>query len=480
MCPTNVLHPARIAPLALALCFASSGCITTSQEAKLGEEEAKKVEEQMGFVDDAKLHALVREIASKLVALSERADGKWEFHVVDSAEPNAFALPGGYVYVTRGLLTLVNSEDELAGVIGHEMGHVTARHTSKRIGAAILTAPVAIATGIAGAAVGIVAPVLGGLVAGTGQVFSQGLVIAPFSREQEREADEIGQALAARAGYDPAGITHFLHTLDRAVTMTSGEERKFTIFDSHPLTPERVAATRELAATLTRASGQPVTKDRADLLARFDGILVGDDPAGGVFEENLFLHPVFDFALEFPKDWKMANTDAAVGAVSPGEDAVVALQIAKMKSTLDEVIKEAQEEQRGLEFERSKVEGLPTARTRVDSRGNYADITLIEYKGDVYGLVGKSASRAADAYARIFESTARSFRALRSSERNGIQETRLRIRKAQSGESPAAIVDRTKSTWTAEFLAMANALDGTTFESGTAVKVPISQPYKSR
>jgi predicted Zn-dependent protease len=150
---------------ALALSLLAAACISTQQEAQLGAEEALKVEQTMGLVRDVELVAYVTAIGSKLTAVSERPEGPWKFMIADAAEPNAFALPGGYVYVTRGLLALVNSEDELAGVIGHEIAHVTARHASKRMGAAVLTAPVSIATGLAGLAVSIVSPMLGNVVA---------------------------------------------------------------------------------------------------------------------------------------------------------------------------------------------------------------------------------------------------------------------------------------------------------------------------
>src|SRR5262249_48135167 len=163
----------------------------------------------------------------------------------------------------------------------HEMGHVTARHSTKRMGAAIATAPLSIATGIAGAAVGIVSPSLGSVVAGTGEAISGGLVLAPFSREQEHEADELPQTLAAKAGYGPAALPRALETLDRDAALQSDGKEKPTshFFDSHPVTPDRVARTKERAGQLTRAAASPIAPSRAAFLAKLDGILVGDDPA---------------------------------------------------------------------------------------------------------------------------------------------------------------------------------------------------------
>ena len=146
----------------------------------------------------------------------------------------------------------------------------------------------AVASGLAGFAVGIVSPVLGSAVAGAGEVITGGLVLAPYSREQEYEADELGQALAARAGYDPAGLPRFLQMLDRDLALLPGRKRTFNFLDSHPLTPDRVARAEERARQLTRAAAKPIAGGRDAFLARLEGIVVGDDPARGVFEDNLF------------------------------------------------------------------------------------------------------------------------------------------------------------------------------------------------
>ncbi|HXZ84518.1 MAG TPA: M48 family metalloprotease, partial [Myxococcota bacterium] len=356
---------ARILIPTVWLALALYGCLTPAAEQKQGDEAAKQVEQEMGLVREPALLGYVRAVGEKLAAVSERPEGPWQFAVVDKPEPNAFALPGGHVYVTRGLLSLANSEDELAGVLGHEIAHVTARHSVKRLGAAVLTAPLSIATGLAGLAVGIVSPTLGKVVAGTGELVTGGLVLAPFSREQEHEADEIGQGLAARAGYDPAGLPRFLQTLDRDLALSSGEQRQFHFLDSHPLTPDRVARTQERASQLTRAAAQPIAGERSAFLARLEGILVGDDPAQGVFEGSRFLHPDLDFRLEFPAGWQTRNTPNAVGAISPSKDALVALRLAARDSSLDQVIQKATAEQPDVSFERFQVNGLPAARTRV-------------------------------------------------------------------------------------------------------------------
>jgi len=169
--------------------------ISAEEERELGAQEAKNVEKTMGLVVDPEIVAYVKTLGSRLAEQSPRQDVHYTFQIVDMEAPNAFALPGGYVYVSRGLLVLVNSEDELAGVMGHEIGHVAGRHAVQRITRVAATSPLRIATGIAGAAVSIVTPRVGTAIADVGQV-ATALVIAPYSRDQEREADRVGQEIA--------------------------------------------------------------------------------------------------------------------------------------------------------------------------------------------------------------------------------------------------------------------------------------------
>ncbi len=234
-------HRLRLAS-ALLLSGLALGCLSTAKETEIGAEEAKNVAASIGLVQDSALVDYVAAVGARVAAHAKRVDVAYQFFVADAQEPNAFALPGGFIYVTRGLLALVNSEDELAGVLGHEIGHVEARHSLKRVGVA---SPFAIATGLAGFAAGIVSPTLGRVVAGTTGAVTEGLVVAPFSRGQERQADAIGLGLAASAGYEPAALSTFLETLGREGELQTGKEESFHFLASHPTTPERVRKTAE-------------------------------------------------------------------------------------------------------------------------------------------------------------------------------------------------------------------------------------------
>ena len=167
--------------------------VSSERERALGREAAGEVERTTGLVKDAGVTGYVRDVGARLIRGAAAQDGDWTFGVLDDDELNAFSLPGGYVYVSRGLLALLNTENELAGVMAHEVGHVVAHHGMRRATAAT---PFALLFGVPAAALGVVSPDLGGLVAGAGKL-AGGVVLSPYSREQEREADRLGMELSS-------------------------------------------------------------------------------------------------------------------------------------------------------------------------------------------------------------------------------------------------------------------------------------------
>jgi len=476
-------HRLRLLPSCLILVTAGwlFGCLLLpGREASVGAEEALRVEQTLGLLEGTPQNTLVAAIGRKLAGASGRPDGPWQFHIVDSPDANAFALPGGYVYVTRGLLALVNSEDELAGVIGHEIGHVTGRHSAGRM---TLAAPFAIVSGVTRFAVGIVSPLLGDVIAGTGEALVGGLVIAPFSREQEHRADATGQELVARAGYDPSALSSFLTTLSREAQLHVDQERRFHFLDTHPMTPERAERTRRRGTELPREQSTPLTRNRADFLERLAGLVVGADPARGIFEENRFLHPELDFTLTFPTGWKTKNTSDAVGAASPDEDALLVVQLLTVER-VEELVEKLRAQDPTLEIERLTVGGLPAAHTRFDTRSRgqrqTIDVHWIEHRG-VYQLVGTSVSEESGAQSVAFRKAAHSFRPLSGEERGQIRESRLRIVEAKPGETPEEIAGRSGTSWSAAELAVANAIpQGRSLAGGEPLKLAIPQPYTPR
>ena len=464
--------------LVATLALLSSGCATISpkEERKLGAEAAEEVERTVGLVGDPKLVGYVRQVAGRLAQVAKRSDVAWQFNVTDDTEPNAFALPGGYVYVTRGLVALLNSEDELAGVLGHEMAHVLERHAARRAGAAT---PFALLFGIPAGILGAVSPALGGIVGGTGELAS-GMVLAHYSRDQERDADQHGIALAARAGWDPAGLASFLNTLEREEKLAGQDPNRPGFFATHPATPERVANVRAAARAETRAAATPFAGTRGAFLQKLEGLVVGDNPASGVFLGPLFVHPVFDVALEMPAKWKTINTAEAAGAVAPDGDAAVVLSLSgdgddPVAAAKADGLSEAQLKQ----LQRVRVGPLAGARLAADTRnGHRAVLTWIAHRKRVFRVSAVARVRDWGRYGAILDRTAGTFRPLVPADRERLVESRLRIRLTGASETVAEVLARGGGTWNPAQMAVAN---GTTTDAklqpGWPVKVPVSQRY---
>jgi predicted Zn-dependent protease len=457
---------------------------SSETERATGEKVAKMVEEQMGLVEDPELVAYVRAIGKRVAAHSPRKDVEYTFFVVDIEEPNAFALPGGFIYVSRGLLPLINSEDELAGVLGHEVGHVAALHYAKRQIRSAPFIPVRIATGLGGAIASIVSPGIGRTIAGVGEV-SSALVLSPYSRGQENEADELGQQFAAAAGWDPIGISTFMATLSREQALLGHDPDRTSFLSTHPTSPARAARTAERAATLERASARPIAGNRADLFGRMDGLLVGASAREGVFDENRFHHPVLKFSLAFPKRWETFNTSNAVGAGSPDKKAVVVLTLAAEGDDPAEAARSFRTESgvRARNIETFRIGNLKAARSQIKTGGFFsrrmAELTWIAHAGRIYQIAGVSGAGEFSSYRSTFVAAARSFHPLRQSERDSIREDRLHVTRARSAETVEAVLDRSGSRWNPEAAAVANGVQvDTPFESGRPVKVTRPAPYK--
>jgi predicted Zn-dependent protease len=484
---------APILALVAALAIVTAGCarnpvsgrteltlVSTEKEKQIGQEEAKKVEEQLGLVEDARLTAYLDMLGQRLAKESPRQDVTYQFHVVDMAEPNAFALPGGYVYVTRGLLALVNNEDELAGVVGHEIGHVAARHTVQKISK---QGPIAAVFGIVEGVTGWI-PIVGNIVGGISDL-TQSLMFAPYDRSQETEADRVGQNIAAKAGWDPAGLPAFLTTLGREVDLTTKGGNKPSFFDSHPATPDRVAKTTEHAKTLKRADRAPITATHEEFLARLDGLVVGQEAAHGVITGRTFVHPDLDILIQFPEKWELENTPQKVIAVAPDKEAAVVLgAVAEGNDPMEgaRALDKATKSSVSGRTQRTTINGLPAAHTQLEAEGKVGlDLTWIAYGGVIYQVVGLAPRQKFASVLPAFTATASSFRPLTAAERAGIKETRIRLVKARAGETLDALASRTHSAWNKEEIAVANGLAvGTPLTEGQVIKVIIAEPYQAK
>ena len=366
----------------------------------------------------------------------------------------------------------------MAGVIGHEIGHVMAHHSVRRLETAT---PLALLFGVPSAIAGIVSPTLGGIIGGVGSLAS-GMVLAPYSREQEREADRIGVDLAARAGWDPAGLPSMLRTLEREETLAGNGPSRVSFFANHPATPDRVKETMAVARTLVRGAARPIAASRSALLARLDGLVVGPDPANGVFVGSTFEHPDLGLVLDMPAGWKTKNAPASAIAVQPNGRAAVALNLvaegddpekgARADGLDDQVVRQAT---------RQTISGLPAIRLVGQDRDTRMHLTWIAYEHRVFRVTGVAAIRDFDAYRDTFARAASSFRRLGRDERERITEVRLRARPVRADESLATFIARTDGVWKVEQTAVANGVTvDAKLDDGFPLKVPIRQRYEGR
>lgn len=317
-------HRRRLLCLALSVSLAGCSQVTNpatgrteftamspEQEVKTGRAEHPKVLAQFGGAyDDRTLQAYVTRIGERLKVVSELPDLKFTFTLLNSDVVNAFALPGGYVYLSRGLLALAENEAEMAGVMAHEIGHVAARHSAQRYTrGALAQGGLALGTILAGVFGGRAAAEAAQQLGGAGaQAY-----LAGYSRDQEFQADELGVRYLARAGYDPKAMASFLEKLGRNDQLArklagkAGQPDPATSwFATHPRTPERVARAAEQAGS---GDGEI---EQAAYLDAIDGLIYGEDPSQGFIQGRRFVHPTLRFAFEASPGYRLANTPSAV------------------------------------------------------------------------------------------------------------------------------------------------------------------------
>jgi predicted Zn-dependent protease len=461
--------------------------VSEEKEVEAGRQAAEQVADQMGLVEDARLRAYVAAVGERVAAHAPRSNLSYSFGVIHQDEPNAFALPGGYVYVSRGLLAIANSEDELANVIAHEVVHVAARHHAQRQARATGVGLLALPGMLAGALIG--GPI-GNLVSAPFAVAGVGF-LAGYSRDQEREADRVGQALAAQAGYDPGALAAFLATLERDAELRVEKPRIPGFFDTHPSTPKRASETARRAAEIAWTRQPPVAGSRDGFLRRLDGILVGANPAEGIFEGQRFLHPDLDLHVVFPEGWETVNVRSAAGAIAKGRDAQVVLQQQGRGTDPREAssvfLQEASQQTRidVARLHSVEINGLEAVRGQAVAgvRGGTVslDLTWIAHDGVIYLITGVVAKGYSDAHRAAFAGVASSFRPLAAQERERIQETRLRVRAAGAGDGLESLGRRAANAWSMEQTAVTNALaPGALLGEGQLVKIAVKQHYRAR
>src|SRR5437773_7804908 len=266
--------------------------VSESQEIAMGRDYDKQVVASIGLYPDSGLQRYIQQFGTRLAATSERPNLPWTFRVVDDPVVNAFALPGGFIYVTRGIFAHLNSEAELAGVVGHEIRHVTARHSVSQLSKQQLAQ--------LGLAVGTIASPEFERFAGLASA-GLGVLFLKYSRDAERQADDLGLRYMRRVNYDPREMPHVFELLTR-VSQAQGGGRVPEWLATHPDPENRRGRIEQEIATLPQTfSGVAVNRDA--YLRRLDGLVFGNNPREGYFKDNQFFHPDLRFRVTFPEGW---------------------------------------------------------------------------------------------------------------------------------------------------------------------------------
>lgn len=382
--------------------------VSEGQEIEMGKQASQEVAQTMGFVKNAALESYVSGIGMKMAKASERPELPWEFHVVDDASVNAFALPGGFIYVTRGLLTSINDEAELATVMGHEIGHVTHRHSVEQISKAQL-AQLGLGLG----------SVFSPQIAQFAGVASQGLqlLFLKYSRTAESQADELGFRYALNQNYDVREMANVFVTLER-VSNLAGGGRVPEWLATHPDPGNRVTATQARLDTLSRSLNNTIT-NRDQFLQHVNGLIYGADPQQGFFEGTTFYHPGMRFQMTFPQGWQTQNTPSAVLGQSPKQDAIIQLGLAGKTAPRQAASQFLS--QQGIQAGQastSSINGNEAATSYFQAQteqGNISGIvSFIAYGGQTYGILGYAGAQQFSGYDGAIRDAIGSFGQLRN------------------------------------------------------------------
>ncbi|MGH0036261.1 MAG: M48 family metalloprotease [Myxococcota bacterium] len=457
--------------------------ISEEEEIEIDEQEARAIEAQIGLVDHPGLQQYVERIGDQMAENALRKDVDYVFSIVEMDEPNAFALPGGHIYVSRGLLVLANSEAELANVLGHEIGHVTARHASQRATAGVAYTVGSLLLAVAAAAAG--SPEAA---AGIGSFLTMGgpqQAMAAYSRDQEAEADRLGQTLAAESGIDPEGMADFLDALDDYTRLRLGASREIGWFDTHPATPDRIAETSARAEAMKWEPSFSIAPQRKSFLERIEGMSITRPASEGVVRDGWLLHPDLRLAVRFPPGWDVVNEHARVIGVSPERESFVMLELA---GPGDDPRAAAAADAQRLDLVFSdprpvRIGDLPAfrARTVLEGPGGRAaaEVTWVSYQGRIYRLSGMASKLGFKKVEGSFRSFARSFRAIEPDELASIEEVRLRLAAAREGETLLEFNARVGNEWDVNTTAVMNRIGpGRRLVAGQVLKIASREPYQ--
>lgn len=445
--PSVLVSALTAAALALSACQTSPATgekvisfNSRAEEKRIGAREHPNILKQFGGAyENTKVTRYISNLGGRLARASELPDIGWTFTVLNSKEVNAFAIPGGFVYVTRGLMALADNEAELAGVMSHEIGHVTALHSSRRQAGGTLA-------GLGSFAAALLLGRAGADLANTVGYAS----VQRYSQGQEFEADSLGVRYLSRTGYDTTAMAGFL-TKMRASSRLENKKLKrpensvdgYSIFASHPRTVERV----ERAVAEAKAAKSGTRLARVDYMEMLQGLLYGDDPNEGLVRGRTFVHPVLRFQFEVPDGFRLINSTREVIAPGPG-GALIRFDLASKRytGTLDNYIRNVWVKNARIgKVERINVNGMEgaTAVTQARQPKGTFDVRLIAVRQSadrIYRFIFFTPTRLTRQLDLGLRKTTFSLRPISAGEAENVQPLRIRVRPVRAGDTVSSFV----------------------------------------
>ena len=483
--PRTAMTPTRCLTLLLLACLLAACArnpvtgkrelaIDEDKEIAMGAAYDPQIVATMGLYEDPDLERFLEGLGQRMAAVSHRPDLDWHFRIVDSDVVNAFAVPGGYVYFTRGILAHFSNEAELAGVLGHEIGHVTARHTARQIQKQRL------------AQVGMVAGAIAvPTIAQNFEAVNQGmqLLFLKYGRDAESESDALGVEYSTELDFDAKQMAKFFQTIGRLQAQSGAEIPTF--LSTHPDPANREQRVRRLAQEWqAKLPGEESTVNRDGYLALIDGIIYGEDPKQGFTENGKFYHPVLKFVFDVPNRWQLANSPQQVQMASPQGDAVVSFTLAQGGSPEAAAQQWAQQNQvQPSRGGATTVNGMPAYVVSGATQGGQTQqgqqpplaytATFVSYGGNVYNFTEITLASKLRANQAALGRPVGSFRALTDPTYLNREPERVRIESVPSTQTLRAfLTSRGTPSNRLQELAILNGFElDTTLKAGTKVKV---------
>jgi predicted Zn-dependent protease len=412
--------------------------ISEQEEIALGQSTDKEIQAIYGIYSDQRLNEYVRNVGGSLAPQTHRSHLTYHFAVLDSPVINAFAVPGGYIYVTRGILAMMSSEGELAAVLAHELGHVNAKHSVRRMSQMML---VQVGFAVGGALSETFAELSGA--AGIGMQ----LLFLKFSRSDERQADSLGVEYSRKSSYNPGEMVSFFMTLQSLGDLSGGQSLP-GFLSTHPLTIERIENTKGMLLD----SDKQLQIRRPNYLNKLTNMVYGENPQQGYIEGRTFYHPQMRFLFAFPENWKVQNQASQVILVSKDDNAALILQAEKSSNNLKDYAAKKTSQIDGRQFinERNlRINGLSSFEQLYDVSQQGKDplrirMTFIKKGSFIYSFAALSTKENFGKYNSSLSSTVASFEELSSPSYLNRYPKRMQLVKASGKESLQQIFQKAR------------------------------------